>query len=314
MDKEKIDKKDLYKNHCFNKFNLVIIPTYRCNASCSFCYAKNLEKQFPEDMSFWKFVEIMDCFIEAGGRGLTIAGGEPMLWEHVNKAIIYAKTRGVKVQLLTNAINRSWALPDQVYINIHPWIYGRKEKIDSNINYFIKKGVGITLRYNFEVGVDKTREVSAVVDLLTSHKIQNIHLAPAVPYKLELKTGEEIFSVLYMFHEAGFKVSSVNPLPPCLFSGEEIKTMKDEFSFYSKCNIGSAMIVNPDGKTVMPCLKLPNFKEVDEIDFKSSKSIFKVELESIAASVPEKCHDCDYFMRKECLGGCFKNYYSEILI
>lgn len=80
---------------------LSILPTYRCNFSCSYCYSR--QGRSDEALDREKITMAIDHFIDPGrlqGRKLFMAilgGGEPLLrWDLVEHAIMYARERSTR--------------------------------------------------------------------------------------------------------------------------------------------------------------------------------------------------------------------------
>lgn len=89
--------------------------------SCSFCYATynsfDIGKQLPiEDVYI-----ILSKLKQAGVMKVTFAGGEPMLYKDLSKAIIYAKKIGLVTSIITNGSRLSdyWLKTMKPYLD---WI------------------------------------------------------------------------------------------------------------------------------------------------------------------------------------------------
>lgn len=73
-----------------------------CNMGCKFCYAtfedQKVLKQLPIEDVFTILLKLKD----AGLEKITFAGGEPLLYKHLDKAIIFAKGIGLTTSIITN--------------------------------------------------------------------------------------------------------------------------------------------------------------------------------------------------------------------
>jgi len=76
-------------------------PTNKCNLNCIGCYRKNLGEHKP----FSKVKKEIDTIIKKRNcENITIAGGEPLLYPHLEKTIKHIKSKNLKVTLLTNGV------------------------------------------------------------------------------------------------------------------------------------------------------------------------------------------------------------------
>jgi radical SAM protein with 4Fe4S-binding SPASM domain len=103
--------RNLYSEIVFilkNKFSkpreVVIEITDRCNLDCSFCFNKILKKDDSRKvLNFDCIKDIINNVCEFGIPRIRFTGGEPLLREDVFDLMSYAKCRGLKVWLNTNA-------------------------------------------------------------------------------------------------------------------------------------------------------------------------------------------------------------------
>jgi hypothetical protein len=83
--------------------NLVI--SNRCNRGCPYCFAMHtMPGNRPQDMPLTDVVRIADHVIAAGGKQLSVLGGEPTLHPHCVEICFYLLHRSLQVALLTNGI------------------------------------------------------------------------------------------------------------------------------------------------------------------------------------------------------------------
>lgn len=74
--------------------------TYRCNLRCKYCaYWKKTAKE----LSTKEIFKILHEMANAGVRGISFTGGEPLLREDIADIINYTKSKGIFVSLSTNA-------------------------------------------------------------------------------------------------------------------------------------------------------------------------------------------------------------------
>jgi len=280
--------------------------TYRCNADCPYCYAKNSRRIFKKDMSFIDFLDITNKYIKEGGKNINLIGGEPTIWKNINYAIIYCKLRGVTTTLITNGLKISKAKPDRVMMNVSHYLDPKTQKLFlSSIKYYSKNKIPITLRYNISLET-KQAEIEKVKNLAITFKANDIDLDPIVPFEVEKEMGEKIFKTASFFISFGVKCRLGNPIPPCIFSDNQREYLKKNAKLFFRCNAGEYMLINPDGKTISPCTKMFLPKDISELQgsFSNVSNVYKEDLEKIKNKVLQKCLDCDYFKEKKCFGGC----------
>lgn len=81
-----------------------------CNMKCKFCYATFDDMHVPNQLTFEQSCIILDKLRAAGVEKVTFAGGEPMLYKHLDDCIVYAKSIGFTTSIITNGsmITRPW--------------------------------------------------------------------------------------------------------------------------------------------------------------------------------------------------------------
>lgn len=84
-------------------YSAYIHPTLRCNLSCSYCYQRDNIGQL-KDLPFTSWLKIIDELNRAGVKRLTVTGGEPLLYDRLEKILEYAKQYGMQLTLLSNGM------------------------------------------------------------------------------------------------------------------------------------------------------------------------------------------------------------------
>lgn len=69
---------------------------------CKFCYATFDDVKVTAQMPMSTTANILDKLKSAGLQKITFAGGEPMLYKHIEDAIIYSKEIGLTTSIITN--------------------------------------------------------------------------------------------------------------------------------------------------------------------------------------------------------------------
>jgi len=284
----------------------MIAPSYLCNASCAYCYAKDFGRAFSQEMSFGDFVKIAEYHIKEGGKSMSIIGGEPLLWKHIERAVMYCRLKKIKTTIFTNGLETVKVAPDLAYLNIsHYFEKFKKPRIEKSLEYHSKNRIRTVLRYNLEEKEKGFEQIDEIISLAKQSNLFRIHIAPAIPYKISKELGAFVCNLVKRVKAKNIPVFLANPLPPCLFSEEELAYLKKNAGLYFKCNLGSMPLINPDGKTIQPCPKLPIYKIIENSeDIKKAGENFAPEIEKLRKKIPEKCQVCAYFMEKKCDSGC----------
>lgn len=80
-------------------FFVHITPTRKCNLRCEYCYQYD---NGTNEMSLDSFRGIIDNNYKLGLSIVSFTGGEPLIWEHLDKAIEYCTQKNIFTQLTTN--------------------------------------------------------------------------------------------------------------------------------------------------------------------------------------------------------------------
>jgi organic radical activating enzyme len=291
---------------------ILVAVSYRCNASCTYCYANKTQAVFDKDMSLADFIKIVNLLKKNGGDSLGIIGGEPTIWKFLGEAILYCKIKGIKTTVFTNGLRKIPAIPDYVYLNISQFFTSSRNQFKKVLEFYRKKNIRIVFRYNFNEENLSAEELKDVITLAkeNSNVLERIDLVPISPYKIEKKLGEKTYETARIILQNGIGVKLANPIPPCVFSDEQRIFLRKNCGYYSRCNLGTLPLVNPDGKTVQICSKIASFKKLRDFEGRfpaNSKEVFKKRISIIEAreNLPfKKCEECDFLKKGDCVGGC----------
>jgi MoaA/NifB/PqqE/SkfB family radical SAM enzyme len=289
---------------------IMIAPSYKCNAACNYCYAKDCEDIFQKDMDLLTFADVVDNHKKVGGTIVSIIGGEPSIWKPINKAIMYCKLKGIEVKFFTNGIKPVKTMPSMIYLNInHYFESAKKNFVKKTIEYYWRKKVQIIFRYNL-LETEDWNVLSQKIDEIIKMAVKNnseIHFALVIPFKIGKKNGRTIFDAIKKVIESGVKCYSPNSLPPCMFDPDKLAYLKKNAGFYSMCKVGFAPLINPDGETIQPCSKWKLYKNIEKTGWPNKKiaEIYQKEFEAVRERVPSKCKSCGYFKEKKCNVMCW---------
>jgi len=93
-----INKKDT--NYFFPR-SIDINPTAKCNLACTFCWGP--DHSIADSLSTEKWKKIIQFFYDHGTDAIVFTGGEPLIRKDINELIRFAKLKGMRVTLSTNA-------------------------------------------------------------------------------------------------------------------------------------------------------------------------------------------------------------------
>ncbi len=82
--------------------NTTFLVTNKCNLFCYHCFS-NSGQVIENELSFGDKLKAVDVLKQLGTKRLVFSGGEPLLYENIFSLISYAKSKELKVSLLTNA-------------------------------------------------------------------------------------------------------------------------------------------------------------------------------------------------------------------
>ena len=156
-----IARKEWSANHTPINASIELSP--KCNFSCIHCYL-NDAKTGDNEMSTSQIKTIIDILADAGMLSLTLTGGEPLLRRDFKEIYLYAKKKGLLVEIFTNGFLLNNELlnifleypPIELDISLYgstdekyEEITGVKEaftKVRNNIKQFKENGINISLK------------------------------------------------------------------------------------------------------------------------------------------------------------------------
>lgn len=144
--------------------------------SCKFCYATYNDFIVNKQLTLENAKEIIDKLISIGLQKITFAGGEPMLWKHLNDSIIYAKSKGLVTSIITNGsiITEKWLIDMQSHLD---WVGISIDSIYDAVNKRIGREAKVVNNYK------------AIIDLINKYH-----------YKLKINTVVNTYNKTEDFH------------------------------------------------------------------------------------------------------------------
>jgi MoaA/NifB/PqqE/SkfB family radical SAM enzyme len=286
-------------------YELKLVPTYRCNLDCSYCYARPFRKRYPEDMSRRTFRALVDGFVAEGGRFVRFLGGEPALWRHIGEAMVHLRELGLRTFVLTNGTVALDELPDEIHLNVEHYCKGRLRRrvIDVLKSYRSRKAL-VRFRYNIQPS-DTTAKLEDILDLAARYAVPSVHLGTAWPHEKTRRFGRQVVDTVRRIRARGVGCTLGDPMPFCLFTEEERDELCETANFSGRCMCGHIPLVNPDGESVFPCQAVDTPRSMPDLGaLRNVRRGFRHEVGHVVRAVEKRCLSCRHFLDGECQDGC----------
>jgi len=244
--------------------------TYNCNLKCKMC---PFWSRSYIDTSFEKEQQILKALYNAGVCLIAFEGGEPLLRNDIVEILKYSRTLGFSTSIITNGtlLEKKADLitpyiDGSIYVSIDG-IGNTHDKIRNSPGCFDKAVSGIRacegksfVTINTTIMKDNISEIPEIVKLAKELDV-GISLAMVYGYEnieIESLTQNEIRNVvdeLIKMKKSGY---------PIVHSIGYLKIMKGEKNW--QCKPWMVANVDPDGKIILPCYSLNNYKSSADIN------------------------------------------------
>jgi len=282
---------------------IYIIPTYSCNLKCKKCYSEKYLEDFPDYLSWAKFIDLYKLF-GTKYNNFAFIGGEPTKWKFINESILFLHNKNKYVNIFTNGIIPLQVVPNNVIINANNiFNLELKESIIRNILYYKRNRAKIRLRFN--IGDDfKSEHVDEAI-LLSNNYADSVSISVLYPMTNSESLGNKIYEISKKLYSKSIPVTISRATPLCLFDQEQRNFLKTHCKLKGKCPLPTnSIVVNPDGNTIQPCVELQLQHRITDLSKIQPKKIFNDELNKLKINHYSKCNECDFFLNDECWGGC----------
>jgi MoaA/NifB/PqqE/SkfB family radical SAM enzyme len=297
---------DLYvKRYLPRHFELKLVPTYRCNLSCGYCYARDFRKRFPAEMSWDDFARLTDMLVRENGRTVRFLGGEPTLWGHMDRALAHLRELGLVSIVLSNGTRATREPPDEVHVNVeHAYESGTRRAVLDSIRDYRKLGALVRFRYNISPR-DPREKLEWVVDLAARLRVPSVHMGTTWPHERTRRFGREVFAAVRAIIDRGIACTLGDPMPLCMFTEEEREELRECANLSGRCMCGYVPLVNPDGGTVFPCQVVDVARPISEMGaLRDVYAAFGSDVERVVREVDAECAECEHFLAGRCQAGC----------
>ena len=311
--------------------SLYLHLTQRCNLSCPHCYIGKQHNSTSADLPIKRVLELIEELKAMGGQSVTLSGGEPLLYPHLER-IIKNASADLQIRLLSNGtlMDHHWATrmaKNGVYVqisvdgsksSIHDTIRGKGnfQRAIKALNFL--KAAGLSNRINISTTIMQynLRDLPRIIELAEQLGVPLVRFLPLrkkgaavrnwdeIGVGLTQKDSENFYDFVLHSNEDRESQMAVS----CGLSGFILKMSEDEPD-QIWCPMGTQPAIDVDG-SVYPCsaLMIPEFR---------IGNVFKQSLENIFCSGPmqrvceilvmrrskiDRCAICNW--RNLCQSGC----------
>lgn len=299
--------------------------TYSCNRNCSYCFAKDFLKRWPQEISLEGLETVFKWLSKQGIKDqINFLGGEPTLFSKINSALKLAEKYGLKIMLCTNGIfdikkiNIKSPAITFFAVNLNPPSEYSSQELKilySNLKAIKKSFKNVIFRFNI-TSLDVSYDY--LIDTCERLNIRYIEFGLVFPSifnqnkyikKENLKEFSQYILRLakdLLRHNIRHVVGE--PFPLCFFSEKEREFLVKNSGLHGVCRSGEEIYSITPNLTVLPCSALAI--EGPHLDsFKDEKEIFNYYKEIIDKLKWEidlfpQCRDCIFKKNKQCQGSC----------
>lgn len=317
--------------------------TRRCNNNCPHCYVNLPLNSKVKELSVKNWCDIIDQLTINNINYLSFTGGEPTLYEGFKEVYLYAKKKGMVVQLMTNATCFDETTKALLYkyppYEISVTIYGADEETYSKVTGNSNGWQDFLKNMDFLVKLQKEKGTNFLLtSLFTKNTINSIEGIDTFSLKYTDKKPDYI-KVLYGRIDKNFernemikarrpsmqelKLAIINlgeernpcfnvPLSPQEEGQEALflcSLRRKESIYFFEDGTMTHCIIMPEGEYV---LKLTE-EELNNFDYKKMKEkLSKITEPLLNLKINKKCATCD--IRALCLSCPIRNLLTGIAI
>ena len=289
---------------------IYIVPTYNCNLKCKKCYSKKYLEDFPNYMSWRKFIEIYKFFMLTCNN-FAFIGGEPTEWKFINESILFLHNKNKKVNIFTNGTIRLNVIPDNFVINGNNiFNHKLKDNIIWNLSFYKNNGAKIRLRFN----IDEMFEKEYINEAISLSKLfaDSVSISILYPFDNSKDLGNKIFDLSTKLYYESIPVQISRATPFCIFDQKQLDFLISNCRLKGKCPLPTnSLVINPDGQTIQPCVELFLKRDISDLTNSLPRKIFGEEINTLKDKIDSKCNTCNHFFNDLCSGGCL-SYHSSV--
>jgi len=267
---------------------------YKCNNRCKWCYAKNPIETTNFDMPLDLAKSAIDLIKSLNSAGITLIGGEPTIYPHLDDVLGYGKSKNVKMGMVTNGRR----LEDKIFLDnlfergltgVTISINGSSPEVHDGITgitgsfYQTKQAIKNCTEGGYKFTTETTicqenkDDLENILDMLFEIGVERPQfnictraITEDNPSTLTVYEDAKLREQLYLHAKAQEKkVKFIIPLPFCAYSPEIRKELLSTKTIYNSCQIygGNGFVIDHNGD-VLPCVRwsgypLGNIKKQD---------------------------------------------------
>jgi hypothetical protein len=298
-----------------------LFVTYRCNLACSYCFARELQAEFPQDLSKPDFTRLLDWMRRAAVPSVAFIGGEPTLHPGLADMVEQTATAGIAVVLFSNGLF-SEKLAEQIAPHVsnfvinynEPSLYApaQKVRLAATLGHLRDRGGRIVFSKNFS---KKYNAFEYLLEGCERYGVRSVRYDISRPSRSganDYFTDDDtpkIISHVVDFVKAcevrGIKTGLDCSVKLCDLRVEDRNYLERvSMKFSGVCH--PSMDIHPD-LSASYCLPLREVTVPDVTIFANQEALMWHFAELVRpmrrVSVSHDCLDCKDFMRR-CQGGC----------
>ena len=298
-----------------------IFVTYRCNLACSYCFARELHAEYPEDLTEANFDKLLDWMERAQLPAAAFIGGEPTLHPLLAYMIERTAEAGISPVLFTNGLfptelaDRLTPVVSNFVVNCNePSLYTEKqaELLDANLTRIAASGARLTFSKNFS---SQYCEYDYLLEACARYGVQSVRYdisRPSISAGNDHFTNDDtrrIISHIVRFvkacEERGVRTGLDCSVRLCDLRIEDRNYLERvSMKFSGVCH--PSIDVHPD-LSASYCLPMRDISVPDITAFSNQDAVMWHFAERVRpirkANVSTDCLECKDFMRR-CQGGC----------
>ncbi len=298
-----------------------VFTTYRCNISCSYCFAKEMLRFYPSDISIDNFDKLLRWAEKSDIQTLAFIGGEPTLHPELGTMLRKTKTHGFTVVVFTNCLFEKHfaatlaAHASNIVVNYnHPQSYSdaHRARIKANLGDLTALGGRITFSKNFS---QTNLDYDYLLEAIDQYGVRSVRYDISRPSgnakndHYQLKDTKPVISHIVGFVKAcesrGVRTGLDCSIRLCDVNEEDrryLERVSSKFSGICQPSID----VHPD-LSASYCLPLYTMKADDITTFSDKNAVLgyfaKLARPVRHGNVSTECLACKDFMLR-CQGGC----------
>lgn len=298
-----------------------IFVTYRCNLSCSYCFAKELYSEYPADLDEEKFSRLLEWMQDVSLPAAAFIGGEPTQHPDLPDMVRRTAESGISTVLFTNGIFPGELLDELLphvsnfVVNYNdPSMYADRQaqRLHSNLERIAASDARLTFSKNFS---SRYTEYDYLLEGAEKYGVSSIRYdisRPSISGTNDHFTDDDtrtVISHIVRFvkacEERSIKTGLDCSVRLCDLKVEDRNYLERvSMKFSGVCH--PSIDVHPD-LSASYCLPMRDVSVPDVTEFASSDALMWHFAERVRpirqANVSSDCLDCKDFMRR-CQGGC----------